>query len=258
MTASGAEGVPTTAVGLTAANVTGSTAQYDQAVSISDLLAYTSFGDVTKAAMERLAYNAGLSVEDIIINEVKASGCFLSPESTISALAAYTGLSSTAKLDITGVKKSVRKLQANHAKPAVGGFFVATIHPYPLYDLQADTTVGGWITSNIYTEPNADKLMAGEIGSLHGVKFLRADNDAMIYGSSLAANSGNIYTTNFFGSDAFGVTELQNLKTYVKGFESGGTGDPTEKVATVGWKTCFGASTLNSAFFVNYFSNATA
>src|SRR3990167_2964327 len=34
------EGVPTTAQSMTASNVTGSTAQYDAAVSISDILAY--------------------------------------------------------------------------------------------------------------------------------------------------------------------------------------------------------------------------
>src|SRR4051794_24361248 len=57
VTAGQGEGVPTTAVSMTATNVTGTTAQYDAAVSISDLLAYTSFGDVMKAAVERLAYN---------------------------------------------------------------------------------------------------------------------------------------------------------------------------------------------------------
>ena len=48
VTAGQGEGVPTTAVQMTATNVTGTTAQYDAAVSISDLMAYTSFGDVMK------------------------------------------------------------------------------------------------------------------------------------------------------------------------------------------------------------------
>lgn len=251
MTAAGAEGVPTTAFGMTAANVTGSTAQYDAAVSISDLLAYTSFGDVMKAAMERLAYNAGLSIDTIIMNEVRCSGGFLSPVSTVSAQAAYTGLNSTATMTIAQIKQAVRKLQRQDARPLDDGYFVATIHPDVLYDLVSDTTTGGWMDMNKYTEANAGKLMKGEVGKLHQVRFLQHTNPMAVRGTHLTTGSGSVYVTNVFGSDAFGVTNLQNLKTYVKGFESGGTGDPTEKVATAGWKTTFGAATLNTSFFVN-------
>lgn len=258
MTAAGAEGVPTTAFGMTAANVTGSTAQYDAAVSISDLLAYTSFGDVMKAAMERLAYNAGLSIDTIIINEVKCSGGYLSPLSTVSAQAAYTGLNSTSTFDVTVLKKAVRKLLRQDARPLPDGFYVATIHPDVLYDLQVDTTVGSWVTANIYTDSGVQKLYKGEVGKLHQVKFLQTTNPVMVRGTHLTTGSGSVYVTNVFGSDAFGVTELQSLKTYVKGFGSGGTGDPTEKVATAGWKTTFGAATLNTSFFVNVNTTVTA
>ena len=60
-----------------------------------------------------------------------------------------------------------------------------------------------------------------------------------------------MYVILVFGKDAFGVSELQNLKTYIKPFGSSGTGDPTDKVATAGWKTLFGANVLNCAFAVN-------
>jgi N4-gp56 family major capsid protein len=251
MTAAGAEGVPTTAVGMTAANVTGSTAQYDAAVSISDLLAYTSFGDIMKTAMERLAYNAGLSIDTIILNEVKCSGGVLTPVSTVSAQAAYTGIPSTATFNVTTLKQAVRKLLRQDSKPMGDGFYVATIHPDVLYDLQVDTTVGSWVTANIYTEAGQQKLYKGEVGRLHQVKFLQTTNPVMVRGTSLMSGSGSVYVTNVFGEDAFGVTELQSLKTYVKSFDSGGTGDPTNKVATAGWKTTFGAATLNTSFFVN-------
>ena len=67
VTAGQGEGLPTTGVSMTATQVTATPAQYDNAVTISDILAYTSFGDVMKAAVERLAYNAGLS---IVISEL--------------------------------------------------------------------------------------------------------------------------------------------------------------------------------------------
>jgi N4-gp56 family major capsid protein len=234
---------------LTAANVTGSVRQYDAAVSVSDLLAYTSLGDVMKAATERLAYNAGLSVDTIILQEVMCSGGYISPVSTVSAQAAYTGIPSTATMTISVLKGTVRKLLRQDAAPLADGFYVCTMHPDVIYDLQTDTTTGGWITANMYT--TSEKLFNGEIGRLHQTKFLQTTNPQMVRGTSLMSGSGSVYVSNVFGQDAFGVTDLQNLKTYIKGFESGGTGDPTEKVATAGWKASFGVATLNTAFFVN-------
>ena len=139
---------------------------------------------------------------------------------------------------------------------ADGGFFVSVIHPDALYDLMTDTTTGGWIDANkANAGDNADKLFKGEVGRLAGVRFLETSN-AYVVGSSCATNSAvlassSIYVTSVLGSDAFGVTELQNLQTYIKDFGSGGVADPTNKVATAGWKTTFGVSMLNSDFAVN-------
>lgn len=247
VTAGQGEGVPTTAVAMSASNVTGSTAQYDAAVSISDLLAYTAFGDVMKAAMERLAYNAGLSIDTIVRNVISTAGTLQS--ATGVAGAAWTSIPVTGTLTVGELRKARRTLQRNDAPALDDGNYVAIIHPDTAYDLMGDTTTGAWVDANKYTEPNANKLMNGEIGKLYGIRFLETSN-AYIRGTGVTA-SGSIYVTSVFGRDAFGVTELQNLKTYVKGFGSAGTGDPTDKVATAGWKTTFGATPLNSNFFVN-------
>lgn len=249
VTAGQGEGVPTTAVSMTATNVTGSTAQYDAAVSISDILAYVSFGDVMKGAMERLAYNAGLSIDTVVRKEIQNSGTFLANGAAAVAAAAWTSIPATATLTIGGVRKANRTLRRNDAMQLADGSWAAVIHPDALYDLQADTTTGGWIDANKYTDGNATKLMSGEAGKLMGVRFLETSNGA-VPRTGVAATA-SIYVTSFFGRDAFGVTELQSLKTYVKDFGSGGTGDPTEKVATAGWKTTFGAASLNSNFYVN-------
>lgn len=249
------EGVPTTAISMSAVNVTGSTAQYDAAVSISDILAYASFGDVMKAAMERLAYNAGLSIDTVVRKEVAQSGTFQATGG-ITATANWTAIPATATFSISEIRRARRTLQRNDSMAQGDGTYVAVIHPDVLYDLQADTTTGGWIDANKYTDANANKLMTGEAGKLMGVRFLETSN-GFVRGTGVTA-SASIYVTSFFARDAFGVTELQSLRTYVKGFESGGTGDPTEKVATAGWKTLFGAATLNSNFFVNAHSTVSS
>ena len=227
------EGVPTTTVAFSAMNVTGSTAQYDNAVGISDILAYASMGDIMKAAIERLAYNAGVS----------------------SATAYWSAVPAGANLIISEVRKAARTLQRNDAFQQEDGNWVAVAHPDSIYDLTGDASTGGWIDANKYTEGNATKLMTGEVGKLYGVRFLQSSN-GYTRGSSYATTSAvvastTIYVTSVFGKDAFGVSELQNLKTYIKPFGSGGVGDPTDKIATAGWKTLFGTNVLNSAFAVN-------
>lgn len=251
VTAGQGEGVPTTAVQMTATNVTGTTAQYDAAVSISDLMAYTSFGDVMKEAISRLAYNAGQSIDTVVRNVVALSGTL----QAATGAAHWTAIPATGVLSIAEIKKAVRTLRRNDTMETDGGLFVAAVHPDALYDIMTDSTTGGWIDANKYDSATSEKLFKGEVGKLHGVRFLETSN-GYVRGSSCATNSAvlassSIYVTSIFGKDAFGVTDLQSLKTYVKDFGSAGTADPTDKVATAGWKTTFGAAMLNSAFFIN-------
>lgn len=245
------EGVPTSALTFSAVNVTGSTAQYDNAVSISDIMAYASFGDVMKAAVERLAYNAGLSIDTIIRNVLYTAGT----QQSASAVAYWSAVPAGANLIISEIRKACRTLRRNDAFEQDDGSWVAVAHPDSLYDLMADTTTGGWIDANKYTDGNAGKLMTAEVGKIAGVRFLETSNGATRGSSydttSAVVASTTVYVTSVFGRDAFGVSELQNLKTYVKPFGSGGVGDPTDKIATAGWKTLFGSNVLNSAFYVN-------
>lgn len=239
------EGVPTTAVRMTSVNVTGSTAQYDAAVSISDLLVYTSFGDMMKKAMERLGENAGKSIDTIVRNQL--ANTLTKQNATGLAAANQTAIPATGTLSITEIRKARRTLARNDAMD-IGGYWVAVIHPDALYDLTGDTTTGGWIDANKYANPTA--LFQGEVGKLNGVRFLETSN-AYVTSTSSVTGSATIYQTQVLGREAFGVTNLQNLKTIIHGFGSGGIADPTDKIATAGWKTTFGATVLQSAFGVN-------
>ena len=250
ITAAGTQGAPTSALTFSAVNVTGTTAQYDSAVSISDIMAYVSMGDVMKAAIERLAYNAGLSIDTIVRNVISTA----MTQQSASAVAYWSAVPAGANLIVGEVRKAARTLMANDAFEQDDGNWVAVAHPHAIYDLEGDTTTGGWIEANKYTE-GRDGILTGEVGKLYGVRFLSTSN-AYTRGSSYDTTSAviassTIYVTSVFGKDAFGVSELQALKTYVKPFGSGGTGDPTDKIATAGWKTLFGSNVLNSAFAIN-------
>jgi len=252
VTAGQGEGVPTTAVGLSATWVTGTTAQFDNAVSISDILAYSSFSDVMKAAVERLAYNAGISIDTIIRNAIYMSGTPKLATGVAYTAGSITSVPQTGYLSINEVKRAVRTLRRGDV-PDIGGYYVAAVHPDALYDLMTDTTTGGWMDAQKYTDNS--ELMRGEVGRIAGVRFLESSNAGYPGQGTLAncgvAASSTLYVTPFFGQDAYGVSELQGLQTYIKDFSSGGTSDPTNKVATAGWKCTFGVTVLNSGFYTN-------
>lgn len=239
------EGVPTTAIAMTAVNVTGSTAQYDAAVSISDIVKYASFGDIMKQATELLGYNAGLSIDTIVRDALSQS---LTTQRA-GGVSHYSLIASTGLMTVGELRKGIRSLSANNAIKPDGGFWVCVIHPYQLYDLQGDTTTGGWLTANTYRE-QTNGLMTAESGKLMGTRFLETSNGKTLDTSSVVGSSV-VYEAQLLGKEAFGVTNLQDLKIIMHGFGSGGVADPTDKIATAGWKTTFGAAILNSLFGVN-------
>lgn len=251
------EGVPTTAVALSAVNVSGTAAQYDAAVSVSDLLAMQTFGDVMKAATQRLAYNAGLSIDTIVRNVVATGGTV----QIATGAASMTAVPITGVLSISEIRKGIRTLQkadafrvssSENANDTAGtggnGYWMCVISPDAAYDIQGDTATGAWIDTNRYA--GSEQLFSGEIGKLYGVRFLQTSN-AYTYVNSAVASTGDIHVSCLVGTDFFGVTTLQNLQTFIKDFGSAGAADPTNKVATAGWKTTFGTTVLNSAFGVN-------
>lgn len=257
VTAGQGEGVPTTASAASAVNVTGTNAQYDAAISISDLTAMQSFGDVMKSAMRLLAYNAGLSIDTVVRNAVVNSGIGQLAGGTAGTQAAWTSVPSTAIFTIGELRKAIRTLQKNNAF-TVGtntnaalepqqGYWIAVVSPDTAYDVMGDTATGAWIDSNRYA--GSERIFSGEIGKLYGTRFIRTSN-AYSYGTANTANSAFVHATLVTGSDYFGVTTLQNLQTFIKDFGSGGIADPTNKIATAGWKCTFGSTVLNSAFAV--------
>jgi N4-gp56 family major capsid protein len=257
VTAGQGEGVPTTAVALSAVNVSGTAAQYDAAVSISDLMSLQSFGDIMKAAVQRLAYNAGLSIDTVVRNTVV-------PGATVqvaTGAASMSAVPATGVLSITELRKAIRTLQKNDAfrvgssansNDVAGtggdGYWVAVIGPEGAYDLMGDTATGAWIDTNRYA--GSEQIFSGEIGKLYGTRFLQTSNDYNYGINSGVVASGTIHGALVTGTDYFGVTTLQNLQTYIKDFGSGGIADPTNKIATAGWKAMFGATVLNNNFAV--------
>lgn len=226
------EGSNPSAVDLSATNVTATVAEYGSYTAISKLLSLTAIDPKMKGAVEVLGSNAGESIDELIRNELNNGTAQLAgAKSLISDVAA------TDVFSATEVRKAVRNLKLQKAYRYGDGYFMGKTNPYASYDLMGDTT---WV--NAHTYKDGENLYKGELGKLHGVRFLEGTNP------STTSSTVTVYHSYIHGKDAFGVTELEGdtKKVYVKTPGANSTDNPVDRFSTVGWAISFVPKVLDA------------
>lgn len=231
-------------------------------------------------------------------------------------------------LTVEEIRKAVRTLKTNKAKPFKDGSYVCIIHPDITHDIMSDPD---WKDVKTYSDPK--DIYNGEIGKLYGVRFVEsteavvfrgadfvaerletmqiagidstrkivnvaeeifsgdcaglASREVLIYGkqytisSATAGNNGGakltlatalddivdvdmtiypgegashnmpVYSTLVLGADAYGVSDPKgNLESITKSLGSGGSADPLNQRATIGWKALHVAKILIDEYMV--------
>lgn len=212
--------------------------QFGDYVAYSDVLDLTAIDDNVVEATQLLGNQAGLTLDTIHRNVLlTGTNVMYCPKGT-TTVTDRADLDATAKLTVDMVKKVVAWLKKNNA-PKIDGSYVAIIHPYVAYDLMSDPA---WIDAHKYAQP--ENIYEGEIGKIGGVRFVET-SEAKSFG-------GGKYATLFMGANAYGVTEIDGggLRTIIKQLGSGGTSDPLDQRATVGWKAMTTAEILVPQYLV--------
>lgn len=227
--------------------ITETISQYGDYTTISDRLELEAVDPVIAAVTEEHGAQAGDTLDILTRNVVVGgSNVFYANGKTRNTL------TSADVLTPTMIDQAVTFLKKKHA-PTINGDYVCIIHPSVAYDLREQTD---WIEAHKYAQPN--EIYNGEIGKLHGVRFIE-DSMQKVYVNS---NSSAVYATTFFGKDAWGIIEpsAQSLEVIVKQRGSAGTSDPLDQRSTVGWKASTAAKILYDDRLVifetgSYFSN---
>ncbi|RLI55081.1 MAG: N4-gp56 family major capsid protein [Candidatus Thorarchaeota archaeon] len=240
------EGTDPTPAGLSATLVSATIAQYGNFEQITDVLSLTSIDNSIASAVDLLAYEAAISIDTVVRDVIDGTTSIL----YASGVANRTSLIATDIVTVTDVRKVVRELKSNNAKPqAKSGSFMAVIHPDVEYDLQGDSA---WTDAHTYTDSGLKGVYNGEVGKLYGVRFLNTTQAPVLTNSGSAGVE--VYQSLFFGEEAFGVSELQNLSTFV---DSPSPRSALRLYSDVGWKAGFATSILNDAFMYSLESGAT-
>ena len=237
-----------TCVNLSATNVSVTVSEFGSYSKVSKLLSLTAVDRKMKGAVEVHAQNAGES-RDQMVREKALVGA---TAQLAASSAALTDVGTTDTLSAAEVRKAVRTLKANKAMRYSDGYFLGKTSPYASYDLMGDSV---WV--NAHTYKDGDNLYKGELGRLHGVRFLETTNWKET--ANGGTSSADIIPSFIHGKNALGVTDLDGdeKKIYVKTPNDGDTSNPLNRYHTVGWAMTFAPVKLVSTWIIEIKSGAT-
>lgn len=137
----------------------------------------------------------------------------------------------------TTVRKAVRNLQTNKVHAFTDGQkYPFVIHPNQWYDVSSDTTVGGFLATAQYSQPN--KIWNGEQGALAGARLILSQNLAAI--NTTAQITADVTATAFesyiVGRGAVACASLEGNPIQIITKSEGGSYDPFSNIITVAAK----------------------
>ena len=234
------EGVIPTGQKFGVSAITGSISQYGTYTAITDRLELRAYDDVILGATEEMGASAAETQEKLIrdallvntnvlyCDNIKDGEFVSTPTGCATMLDNATGRST---LTPAMVNKAVTILKKNRV-PRINGRYYAVIHPSVAHDLRASE---GWIEAHKYAAP--EELFNGEIGELHGVRFIEDVFAPVIKSLTVAnANGGAVYATYFFGKDSFGIIDPEGGALEMIIHDKGEIGGPLNQFSTIGYK----------------------
>ena len=243
------EGVTPDGQALDSYTVTSTVKQYGGYVCLTDFIMQTAIAPIAEEALKLIASQGARSM-DTVTREIINAGTNV--QYGDGSKSSRSSLTASDKLTVLAVRKAVRALKRQDA-PMINGNYVAIVHPDIAFDLMSDST---WVDWQKYTSP--EHMYKNEIGQIAGVRFVETTEAKIFEGAG--ASSADVYSTLIIGEGAYGVTDISGggLQTIIKQKGSGGTSDPLDQRATVGWKCAKTAEILVNEYMVRIETGATA
>lgn len=239
------EGSNPSEVDFSTTTVDASLAEYGNVAKISKRLSLVSIDTDGAEKADVMGQNMAETLDELTRNALYSGAT----AQLANGKAALSDLSASDTFDSDEVRKAVRTLKKNKARRYKDGFFLGKIGPDSSYDLMGDST---WVNAKVYSDVQG--LYMGEIGKLHGVRFLETTNQKS------EASTVTVYSNFIHGEDAAGVLDLEKdmPKLYVKVPGPQDTSNPTDRYSTMGWAGSFVAKTLIATWIINVKSGVTA
>ena len=189
------ESVDVSAVALSDSTVSLTLAEFGNAAITTALLRGTSFVDIDEVAANVIGYNAGISIDTLAVNVLKAG----TNVAYSGGSASRAGLAPSMTLSANDVRAATATLRrANVA--TIGGLYLAFIHPDTAYDLRGQTGAATWNEPHAYSAP--DQIWNGEMGSFNGFRFIETPRAPVFADAGSSTTNTDVYRTLFLGRQA--------------------------------------------------------
>lgn len=253
------EGVTPTSTALSMTEVTATVAQYGAYGEVSDLLDLVGIDPVIEEAVQVFGQQAGESIDTVVVNIMKAGTSVMYATGSARSSQAAANV-----ITVAMIRKAVRNLARNNtlrfnggddtASNSAKGYYMAFLTPSATYDLKGDSE---WKTLQQNVRP--ESLIEGSIGMVEKCQIIESTLAPIFSGEG--SGGVDVHGTIIMGMHAVGVVDVAGtgkFKTYVKQLGSGGTADPLDQRATIGWKSVFVSKILNDNFMTRIEHGVTA
>ena len=227
--------------------------QYGGYAQVSDIVDETEFLDTGDALMTKFGEEAALWC-DTLIRDACINGTTEEP-TKFQKMYAGTATDFASLLALTPAQgrfsgddliDAVTKLRVNKAKPFDDGTYVAVLSPEQERDL-IEEQGSAWVYASAFNKP--DQIFKGEIGTLSGIKVVRATNPSYQNAEGVNVAGGKVIASIIFGQDAFAAPALEgenppNPKVYT--INTPDSANPFGQFITYVWKTYFNAVCLST------------
>ncbi len=175
-------------------------AQYGEYVSISDQLELHAIDDTILGATEEIGAAMG-SKADLLTRDAILAGCscVLIAPSGQTANTVVWKMDKNAMLTADLVARAATELKKKRV-PTIDGKYVAVIHPSVAYNLRKDSD---WVNAHQYAA--VTEIFNGEIGELHGVRFIETPQAPVMAGASLYSDTQRYLTLTAGAADTAGT-----------------------------------------------------
>ena len=210
------------------------TTQHGDYTAVTDRLELESYDDVIFGATEEMGAAEGETYDILTRNILVGGNCVEYCPNGDTEVTSRANITKACILTPDVVNRVQTLLKKNKA-PKINGSYVALIHPSVAYDLRNSEE---WKEYHKYND--VAPIFKGEIGELHGVRFIETNN-AKIWKEE---GKDAVYATLFLGAKAFGILDPQGegMEMIIKTKEQ--IGGPLNQFSTIGYKFCHGAKIL--------------
>lgn len=222
-----------------------SISQYGAFVKGSDIVELVTIDPLLDNITEEQGVQMGLTLETIDRDLLNTGTTVRYASTAVSRITVGAAM----KLSSAEIVLARRTLVVNKAQPIRGKYYAAVVHPFTSADLLQDSSIVAAMNSQRGAQEQAS-VFEGQIANYMGISFTESTMAKVFTGAGAAGI--NVYSTLFFGKNAYGILELEGMgpQTIFHPIGSAGAADPLNQFWTHGWKVSHAIKILQETFML--------